>query len=52
MLPVNIQDYISKLLDKKTHPEGRQFYYATLMTIKTSIENAIDKYETEKRFKK
>lgn len=52
MIPVIIQDYISKLLDKKTHVEGRQFYYATLLTVKAAIEKAIIEYETEKRFKK
>lgn len=52
MIPVIIQDYISKLSDKKTHPESRQFYYATLVTIKASLEKAIKNYETERNFKK
>jgi hypothetical protein len=52
MLPVIIQDYITKLLDKKTHVERRQFYYSTLVTIKTSIDKALKDYDTERKFKK
>lgn len=52
MLPVIIQEYIGKLLDHKTSREGRQFYYATLIIIKTSIEKAIIEYEKERHFRK
>lgn len=52
MLPVIIQDYISKLNDKNTHREMRQFYYSTLVTIKVSIEKALSDYDKERNFKK
>lgn len=52
MIPVIIQDYISKVLDKKTHPERRQFYYDTLLRIRESINQAISRYEQERNFKK
>jgi hypothetical protein len=52
MIPVIIQDYISNVLDSKTHPEKRQFYYTTLVTIKTQIEKAIKQYEIERNFRK
>lgn len=52
MIPVIIQDYISKILDKSTHPERRQFYYDTLLKIRESINQAITRYEQERNFKK
>jgi hypothetical protein len=52
MIPVIIEDYISKLLDKNTHPERRQFFYDTLVKIRDSINLAINRYETERKFKK
>jgi hypothetical protein len=52
MIPVIIQDYVDKILDKSTHPERRQFYYATLINIRESINQAIVKYEQERNFKK
>lgn len=52
MIPVIIQDYIEKILDKSTHPERRQFYYDTLLRIRESINLAIAKYEQERNFKK
>lgn len=52
MIPVIIQDYIEKILDKSTHPERRQFYYDTLLRIRESINTAIIKYEQERNFKK
>lgn len=52
MIPVIIQDYIGKILDKSTHPERRQFYYDTLLRIRDSINQAITKYEQERNFKK
>jgi len=52
MIPVIIQDYIDKILDKSTHPERRQFYYDTLLKIRESINQAAIKYEQERNFKK
>jgi hypothetical protein len=52
MLPVIIQDYITKTLDKNTHTERRQFYYDTLVKIRESINQAITQYEQERKFKK
>lgn len=52
MIPVIIQDYIHKLLDKKTHYEGRQFYYSTLTTIRESINKALYEYDKERNFKR
>jgi len=52
MIPVIIQDYIDKILDKSTHPERRQFYYDTLLRIRESINQAVTKYEQERKFKK
>jgi hypothetical protein len=52
MIPVIIQDYITKILDRSTHPERRQFYYSTLILVRDSINQAITKYEQERNFKK
>jgi hypothetical protein len=52
MIPVIIQDYIEKILDKNTHYERRQFYYGTLLKIRESINQAITQYERERNFKK
>jgi len=52
MIPVIIQDYISKLTDKTTHVEKRQFYYDTLLKIRDSISVALVNYEQERKFKK
>lgn len=49
MIPIVIQDYINAVLDKKTHHEKRQFYYATLLTIQSAITRAINDYEEEKK---
>lgn len=51
MIPVIIEDYINKLLDKSTRLESRQFYYTSLLEIKKQVEKAIQKYETEKKSK-
>ena len=51
MIPVIIQDYIANILDKKKHPERRQFYYDTLLKIRESINQAITQYERERDFK-
>ena len=50
MIPVIIEDYISKILDVKTHSEKRQYYYDTLIKIRNSIDIAIAKYEKERKF--
>jgi hypothetical protein len=52
MIPVIIQDYISKLLEKTTHPERRQFYYDTLVKIRDSVNQALTQYDQERKFKK
>jgi len=52
MIPVIIEDYISKLLDKTTHIEKRQFYYDTLIKVKDAINKGLTSYENERRFKK
>ena len=49
MIPVIIEDYISKLKDSKTRIESRQFYYTSLIEIKKQVEKAISDYETEKK---
>lgn len=46
-----IEDLVSKILDKKVHHEKRQFYYVTLLNIKSAIDKAIQDYEKEKHFK-
>jgi hypothetical protein len=51
MLPAIIEDIISKIADKKTHIEKRQFYYATLLKIRDEANTAILKYEKEKNRK-
>jgi hypothetical protein len=52
MIPVIIEDYTKKLLEKTAHPERRQFYYDTLVKIRDEINNAISNYEKERKFKK
>lgn len=52
MIPVIIEDYIKKLLDKATHPERRQFYFDTLKKIRDSINVALNAYEKERKFRK
>jgi hypothetical protein len=52
MIPVLIEEYIKKLLDKSTHSDRRQFYYDTLIKIRDAINNSISIYEKERRFKK
>jgi hypothetical protein len=52
MIPILIQDYISKLTDKNTYTERRQFYYDTLLKIREAINVAIVKYEEERKFRK
>jgi hypothetical protein len=52
MIPVIIQDYIDKILDRKIRPENRQFYYDTLIKIQESINQAVIRYEQERNFKK
>lgn len=52
MIPALIKDYISKISDKTTTTENRQFYYSTLLNIKAVIEDAIKEYEKERHFKK
>ena len=49
MIPVIIEDYISKLRDKNTRIENRQFYYTSLLEIKKQVEKAISEYEMEKK---
>jgi len=51
MIPVIIEDYISKLKDSKTRIESRQFYYTSLIEIKKQVEKAIYDYEAEKKKK-
>jgi len=51
MIPIVIEDLVSKVLDKKVHFDKRQFYYATLLNIKNVIDKAIEDYEKEKYFK-
>jgi hypothetical protein len=52
MIPVIIQDYIDKLLNKSTHVEKRQFYYDTLLKIRDAINVAVLQYEKERKFRK
>lgn len=52
MIPVIIEDYTKKLLDKSTHPERRQFYFDTLKRIRDTIDNALSSYEKERQFRK
>lgn len=52
MIPVMIQDYIDKISDKTIHHERRQFFYSTLVNIRTAIDKAIMNYEKEKAFRK
>jgi vacuolar-type H+-ATPase subunit I/STV1 len=49
MIPVIIEDYISKLKDSKTRIENRQFYYTSLLEIKKQVEKALSEYEEEKK---
>jgi hypothetical protein len=49
ILPVIIEDYISKLNNSKTSIESRQFYYVTLLSIEKEISSAVQKYEAEKK---
>jgi hypothetical protein len=52
MIPVIIQDYINKLLEKTTRPESSQFYYGTLVRIRDSINKALTQYDQERKSKK
>lgn len=52
MIPVLIEDYIQKLLEKKTHPERRQFYYDSLVRIRDAISVALIEYDRERKFRK
>jgi hypothetical protein len=52
MIPVIIQDYLSKLTDRSTHPERRQFYYDSLLKIRDSINQAVIIYEKERKQRK
>jgi hypothetical protein len=52
MIPVIIQDYINKLLEKTTHPERRQFYHNTLLKIRDSINQALTQYDQERKIRK
>jgi len=52
MIPVIIEDYVKKLLDKSTHPERRQFYFDTLKKIRDSINASLSEYEKERKFRK
>lgn len=52
MIPVNIQDYIKNITNDSVSPEKRQFYYDTLVRIKTEIDKSIAKYELERKFKR
>ena len=52
MIPVIIEDYIKKLLDKSTHPERRQFYFDTLKRVRDAINSALSTYEKERKFRK
>lgn len=47
MLPVIIEDLILKALDKKTHPERKQFYIQSLVTIKAAIDKALSQVEAD-----
>jgi hypothetical protein len=51
MLPVVIEDIITKVTDKTKHVETRQHYAATLRNIIEKSQNALDEYEREKMVK-
>jgi len=51
MLPAIIEDIISKITDRKSHVEKRQFYYVTLLKIRDEANSAILKYENEKNLR-
>ncbi len=52
MIPVIIEDYISKLINKNIHIEKRQFYYDTLIKVRDAINKGLINYESERKFKK
>jgi hypothetical protein len=52
MIPVLIEDYINKLLDKTTHFERRQFYFDSLMKIRDAIDSALLSYNKERNIRK
>jgi hypothetical protein len=51
MLPIIIEDYVTKLNESSTSIERRQFYYASLIKIKEAVEVSLKKYESEKNTK-
>lgn len=51
MIPVIIEDMISKVTDTKTRIDSRQFYYTSLLEIQRQVSKAIDMYESEKKNK-
>lgn len=52
MIPVIIEDLISKITDKNLRPDQKQHYAGTLYNIRDQVEKALKKYETERNFKK
>lgn len=52
IVPTIISDYVAKVSDKNIHPESRQFYYSTLLNIRSVVNDALNEYEKERHFKK
>mgnify|MGYP001095614269 CR=1 FL=1 len=52
VLPVIIEDLISKVTNKNTHVEQRQHYATTLKTIVEESQKALEVYETHRKFRK
>ncbi|AGR47679.1 hypothetical protein PHIM7_33 [Sinorhizobium phage phiM7] len=48
MIPVNIQDIISKATDTKQNLNYRQFYYDTLVKIYKATGAAVEQFEKER----
>ena len=52
MIPVIIEDLISKVTDKNLRSDQKQHYAGTLYNIREQVEKALKQYETERNFKK
>lgn len=47
MVPQIIDDYVSKVTDRSTHPERRQFYADTLREIVKAATKALTTFDKE-----
>ncbi len=47
MIPVNIEDMITKVIDRTKPVHHRQYFYDTIVKINKATQIAIEKYENE-----